>query len=95
VSDIDDEQISPEVLRAVAHPVRLAALVVLEEQERTPRELATALNVPAEALVEHVAELAAAGMIVGGRSDHGALRPAALGWAELAEQLRQLQGGAR
>jgi hypothetical protein len=90
-----DEQISAEMLRAVAHPVRLAALVALERGKRPGPELAAALGVSAEALAEHLAELAAAGLIVGGGGDHGALRPAARGWAELAERLRRLQAGAR
>jgi predicted transcriptional regulator len=90
-----DEQVSAEMLRAVAHPIRLAALVALEQHERPAQELATALELPAEALAEHLAELAAAGLIVGGNGDHGALRPAARGWAELAERLRHLQDGAR
>ena len=90
-----DEQISADMLRAVAHPVRLAALVALEQRERSAAELAAALGVPAEALAEHLAELAAAGLIVGGGGDTGALRPVARGWAELAERLRVLQGGAR
>jgi DNA-binding transcriptional ArsR family regulator len=89
-----DEHISAEMLRAVAHPVRLAALDVLEQRERTADELATALDVPAEALAEHLAELAAAGLITGDLGD-GRLRPLVRGWAELAARLRWLQSGAR
>jgi predicted transcriptional regulator len=90
-----DEQISAEMLRAVAHPVRLAALVALEQRERTGGELAAALGLPAEMLSEHLAELAAAGLIVGGTGDHGALRPAARGWSELADRLGRLQHATR
>jgi predicted transcriptional regulator len=90
-----DEPISAEVLRAVAHPIRLAALVALEQRERPGDELAAALGLPAEMLSEHLAELAAAGLIVGGSGDYGALRPAARGWAELADRLGHLQDATR
>jgi DNA-binding transcriptional ArsR family regulator len=90
-----DEQISAALLRAVAHPVRLTALVALEQRERTAAELATDLRLPPEPLAEHLAELAAAGLITGGGGGHGLLRPAARGWAGLAERRRRLQDGAR
>jgi DNA-binding transcriptional ArsR family regulator len=90
-----DERVSVEVLHAVAHPLRLGALVALEEGQRTPEELAAVLRVSAEELVEHLAELAAAGLIGGGSEGDGRLRPLARGWADVAARLRRLQGGGR
>jgi predicted transcriptional regulator len=89
-----DERVSVEVLHAVAHPLRLGALVALEERQRTTEELATVLRVPAQELVEHLAELAAAGLI-GADDDTGRLRPLARGWADVAARLRRLQGDPR
>jgi predicted transcriptional regulator len=89
-----DERVSVEVLHAVAHPLRLGALVALEERQRTTEELATVLRVPAPELIEHLAELAAAGLI-GDGEDAGRLRPLARGWADVAARLRRMQGGKR
>lgn len=86
------EPVSAEVLRALGDPLRLAALVALEERERTAAELALALGVAPEALGEHLAELAAGGLVVA--DAEGRLRAAAHGWAEIAAQLRRLQDGA-
>lgn len=86
------EPLSAEVLRALGDPLRLAALVALEERERSPAELAAALGVAPEALGEHLAELAAGGLVVVG-SGGGRLRAASRGWAEIAAQLRRLQDG--
>ncbi len=89
-----DERISVEVLHAIAHPLRLGSLVALEERQRTPEELATVLRVPAQELIEHLAELAAAGLI-GSAEGEGRWRPLARGWADVAARLRRLQGGTR
>ena len=89
-----DERVSVEVLHAIAHPLRLGSLVALEERQRTAEELATVLRVPAQELVEHLAELAAAGLIGDGEGE-GRLRPLARGWADVAARLRRLQGGTR
>jgi predicted transcriptional regulator len=89
-----DERVSVEVLHAVAHPLRLGSLVALEERQRTTEELAAVLRVPAEELADHLAELAAAGLIGDGEGD-GRLRPLARGWADVAARLRRLQGGGR
>jgi hypothetical protein len=50
--------------------------------------------VPAQELIEHLAELAAAGLI-GDGDDEGRWRPLARGWADVAARLRRLQGGTR
>ncbi len=89
-----DERVSVETLHAIAHPLRLGSLVALEERQRTTEELAAVLRVPAEELAEHLAELAAAGLIGGGDGE-GRLRPLARGWADVAARLRRLQGGTR
>jgi hypothetical protein len=89
-----DERISVEVLNAIAHPLRLGSLVALEERQRTTEELAVVLRVSAPELGDHLAELAAAGLIGDGEGD-GRLRPLARGWADVAARLRRLQGGAR
>ncbi len=83
-----------EVLHAVAHPLRLGALVALEERQRTTEELAAVLRVSSQELAEHLAELAAAGLIGAGEGE-GRLRPLARGWADVAARLRRLQGGTR
>jgi DNA-binding transcriptional ArsR family regulator len=88
-----DERVSVEVLSAIAHPLRLGSLVALEEGQRTAEELAMVLHVPAPELVEHLAELAAAGLIGDGEGE-GRLRPLARGWADVAARLRRLQRGA-
>jgi DNA-binding transcriptional ArsR family regulator len=91
-----DERVSVEVLHAVAHPLRLGALVALEERQRTTEELAAVLRVPAPELIEHLAELAAAGLIGDGDGEgDGRLRPLARGWADVAARLRRMQGGKR
>jgi DNA-binding transcriptional ArsR family regulator len=90
-----DERVSVEVLHAIAHPLRLGSLVALEERQRTAEELATVLRVPAQELIEHLAELAAAGLIGDGDGGEGRLRPLARGWADVAARLRRLQGGTR
>ena len=82
-----------EVLSAIAHPLRLGSLVALEERQRTAEELATVLRVPAPELTEHLAELAAAGLI--GGDGEGRFRPMARGWADVAARLRRLQGDTR
>jgi predicted ArsR family transcriptional regulator len=87
-----DERVSVEVLNAIAHPLRLGSLVALEERQRTAEELAAVLRVPAHELGDHLAELAAAGLI---GEDEGRLRPLARGWADVAARLRRLQGGTR
>jgi predicted transcriptional regulator len=89
-----DERVSVEVLHAVAHPLRLGALVALEERQRTTEELATVLRVSSQELADHLAELAAAGLIGAGEGE-GRLRPLARGWADVAARLRRLQGGTR
>lgn len=87
------EQRSAALLRALAHPLRLAALVALEERERTAAELATVLEVAPDALAEHLAELAAAGLVTGGAGDEP-LRSVGRGWIEIDARLRQVQDGA-
>ena len=89
-----DERVSVEVLHAIAHPLRLGSLVALEERQRTAEELATVLRVSSQELIEHLAELAAAGLIGSGDGE-GRLRPLARGWADVAARLRRLQGGTR
>jgi predicted transcriptional regulator len=89
-----DERVSVEVLNAIAHPLRLGSLVALEERQRTAEELAQVLRVPAAELADHLAELAAAGLIGEGEGE-GRLRPLARGWADVAARLRRLQGGTR
>ncbi|HEV7494277.1 helix-turn-helix domain-containing protein [Baekduia sp.] len=89
-----DERVSVEVLHAVAHPLRLGALVALEERQRTTEELAAVLRVSSQELADHLAELAAAGLIGAGEGE-GRLRPLARGWADVAARLRRLQGGTR
>jgi DNA-binding transcriptional ArsR family regulator len=87
------EQRSAALLRALAHPLRLSALVALEQRERPAAELAAVLVVAPDALAEHLADLAAAGLVTGG-ADGGPLRTVERGWIEIDARLRQVQDGA-
>jgi DNA-binding transcriptional ArsR family regulator len=85
-----DEPLSAEALHALAHPLRLAALVALEERERDPAQLAAALDVPEPELMEHLHVLDAAGLVAIA-SDTGVVRARSRGWAAVAARLARLQ----
>ncbi|WCB92485.1 hypothetical protein DSM104299_01181 [Baekduia alba] len=85
------EPVSAQLLQAVAHPVRLALLVALEEHgERSPAELATALGVERATVDEHVATLRSA-ELVADAAVPDRLSATSTGWVEIAARLRALQ----
>ncbi|MEA2295414.1 MAG: hypothetical protein QOE86_3053 [Solirubrobacteraceae bacterium] len=59
ITDIDD----PRLVKALAHPVRVRILSLLEHRTATPKELAIALDVPLENLSYHVRALRDFGFI--------------------------------
>lgn len=73
IRELDD----PRVAKALAHPLRVRVLGVLERRSATPRELAEALDVGLENLAYHVRKLRDYGLIelerrqkVGGAYEH-------------------------
>jgi DNA-binding transcriptional ArsR family regulator len=89
-----DEPLSVEVLQALAHPLRLSALVAAEAQERDPTQLADALGVAEPELMEHLHVLDAAGLVAIDY-DTGVVRARSPGWAAIATRLTLLQEGAK
>ncbi len=87
------ERVPDAVLSAIAHPLRLAVLVALEQREGTPAELAAATGTTEPAIEQALAELHAAGLVASG-SRRGALRTTGSGWAEVVACLSRL-GAAR
>jgi len=85
-----DERLSTDVLHALAHPVRLSALLALEERERTPAQLAAALGIREPVLMSHLHLLDAAGLIAT-VPETGLLRARSTGWADVARGLQQMQ----
>jgi DNA-binding transcriptional ArsR family regulator len=86
------EPVSADVLKALSHPVRLAMLVALEQQELTAPELAKRIGVPARAGAPHLEALRGAGLVLdGGQPGH--VRTSAKGWAAIERQLRRMQAG--
>jgi DNA-binding transcriptional ArsR family regulator len=85
------EPVSAQLLHAVAHPLRLALLVELEQHgERSPAELAGVLGADRETVDGHLATLRAAGVVV---DDAVPGRVAAVGggWSEIAARLHALE----
>jgi DNA-binding transcriptional ArsR family regulator len=83
------EPVPADVLRAIAHPLRLALLVALEDHEQAPSELATALNAKEPAIAYHLAFLHDAGLVTT-TTERGQWRTIE-GWAEIAASLQRLQ----
>ncbi len=83
------EPVPADVLRAVAHPLRLALLVALEDHEQTPPELAVTLNATEPTIAHHLAVLHDAGLVT---ADSGAGRWSSVdGWTEISASLQRLQ----
>ncbi len=59
IVDIDD----PRVVKALAHPIRMKILSILDERTATPKELAGALGLPLENVSYHVRTLKDFGFI--------------------------------
>jgi DNA-binding transcriptional ArsR family regulator len=89
-----DEPVSEEVLNALAHPLRLAALVALEGHDRTPTDLAAALGVREPVLMEHLHQLDTAGLVTIA-FDTGLIHARIGGWSAIAAQMERLQEGSR
>jgi DNA-binding transcriptional ArsR family regulator len=85
------EPVSAQLLHAVAHPLRLALLVELEQHgERSPAELAGALGVDGATVEPHLATLHAAGLITADAVP-GRVAATGGGWIEVAARLRSLE----
>lgn len=89
-----DDPVSADVLQALSHPLRLAALVALEARPQTLTELAATLEVSPAALIHHLGALHDLGL-VGDAGHGGRLRAVSPGWAEIAAHLARLQDDAR
>jgi DNA-binding transcriptional ArsR family regulator len=83
------EPVPADVLRAIAHPLRLALLVALEEHEQAPSELGTALNATEPTIAYHLAILHDAGLVTT-TTEPGRWRTIE-GWTEIAAKLQRLQ----
>lgn len=83
------EPVPADVLRAVAHPLRLALLVALEDHEQAPRELAAALNAAEPTIAHHLAILHDAGLVTNAAEPD--LWRTIDGWAEITATLQRLQ----
>jgi DNA-binding transcriptional ArsR family regulator len=59
INDIDD----PRIIKALAHPLRIRIISILERRSATPKEMAELLNVPLENLSYHVRTLRDFGFI--------------------------------
>jgi DNA-binding transcriptional ArsR family regulator len=79
------------VLEAIAHPLRLAVLVALDQREGTPAELAAATGAPEPAVERALGVLSDAGLIASSRKRRGALRATGRGWTEIARRLQVLE----
>jgi DNA-binding transcriptional ArsR family regulator len=96
VQDIDD----PRLVKALAHPVRVRILGILERRTATPKELAAELSLPLENTSYHVRALREFGFIelerkrqVRGAIEHhyrAVARPrvSAKAWAQMPESLK-------
>jgi DNA-binding transcriptional ArsR family regulator len=87
------EPVSAEVLKALAHPSRLAILVALEAREQSAAELAATLSTTEPELASHLATLRTVHLVE--ETTHGLLRTTTDGWAEVTAHLRYLQDGAQ
>lgn len=85
------EPVPADVLRAIAHPLRLALLVALEDHEQAPADLAVALDTTEPAIAHHLAILHDAGLI--SHATHPGRLRTVEGWAGLATALGRLQDG--
>jgi DNA-binding transcriptional ArsR family regulator len=102
VQDIDD----PRLVKALAHPVRVRILGILEHRTATPKELAAELALPLENTSYHVRALREFGFIklerkrqVRGAIEHhysAVARPrvSAKAWGQMPESLKQAMNAA-
>jgi len=79
-----------DVLRAIAHPLRLALLVALEDREQDAPALATSVGVPESVVAQHLAILRDAQLVTDGSTPE--LHRAIPGWTEIVARLEGLQG---
>jgi DNA-binding transcriptional ArsR family regulator len=102
VQDIDD----PRLVKALAHPIRVRILGILEHRTATPKELAAELGLPLENTSYHVRTLKKFGFIklerkrqVRGAVEHhyrAVARPrvTAKAWEQMPESLKQAMNAA-
>lgn len=77
--------LDPDFLAAIGHPVRLRALVLLEQAPASTEDVAAGLGLPAGDADEHLRHLARAHLIEPG--PEALWRTRATGWAGLADLL--------
>jgi DNA-binding transcriptional ArsR family regulator len=102
IIDIDD----PRLVKALAHPIRVRIMGLLEQRSMSPKEMAGQLGVPIENLSYHVRQLRDFGLIrlerkrqVRGAIEHyyrAAARPriTASAWEQLPEIVKEAMTGA-
>ena len=61
--DYDRAELTAEILKAVAHPVRLIVLNAIAEDEKTVSELNRLVNIDQSTLSRHLAQLKRAGLV--------------------------------
>jgi DNA-binding transcriptional ArsR family regulator len=83
------EPVPADVLRAIAHPLRLGLLVALEDHEQAPNELAAALNATEPSIAYHLAILHDAGLVT--TTTEPGLWRTIDGWSAIAASLQRLQ----
>jgi DNA-binding transcriptional ArsR family regulator len=95
VQDIDD----PRLVKALAHPIRVRILGILEHRTATPKELAAELGLPLENTSYHVRTLKKFGFIrlerkrqVRGAVEHHWV--SAKAWEQMPESLKQAMSAA-
>lgn len=89
--------LDPDFLAAIGHPVRLRALVLLEQAPGSVGDLAGQAGLPPGAVAYHVRRLAVAGLIeeAGMRGTERLWRTRATGWAGLRDLLAETAGPGR
>jgi DNA-binding transcriptional ArsR family regulator len=88
------EPVSGPVLAAIAHPLRLALLVLLESGERGVGELAAATGASEAEIERAIAVLYDAGLVRGG-TRAGRLRTTGDGWPEIVRRLGEVDRASR
>jgi DNA-binding transcriptional ArsR family regulator len=83
------EPVPPDVLRAIAHPLRLALLVALEDHEQASTDLATALNAAESTVIEQLEILRDAGLVTA--TSEPQRWSTVSGWGEISAAFERLQ----
>jgi len=86
--------LDPDFLAAIGHPARLRALVVLEQEPASTRDLAAQSGLPVDEAREHLRQLVDARLIepIPGGEAEPIWRTRATGWAGLSDLLANTAG---